>query len=120
MDHELPESVEETFSHDILTGIYEWRLQHPIATLTEIEQELDTRWYRLRVRMLADLALQREAADWQASEAAQRPTCPECGRALIRRGRQPRQLKTHGDQTLTLRRSYAYCPTCRKGFFPPR
>jgi ribosomal protein L34E len=71
------------------------------------------------VRMLADLALRREAAHWQTSETT-RPICPECGRALIRRGRQPRQLKTHGDQPLTLTRSYGYCPNCRRGFFPPR
>ena len=120
MDRDLSEPVEETFSQDILSGIYEWHLQHPDATLTQIEHELDARWYRLRLRMLADLALQRETAHWQTSETAQRPICPECGRALIRRGRQPRQLKTHGDQTLTLTRSYGYCPNCRKGLFPPR
>ena len=33
MDSDLPEPVEETFSHDILSGMYEWRLQHPNATL---------------------------------------------------------------------------------------
>src|SRR5215211_2386066 len=110
MDRDLPEPVEETFSHDILSGIYEWRLQHPNATLTEIEQALDERWYRVRVRMLADLALRREAVHWQANQATQRPTCPECGRVLIRRGRQPRHLKTHGGHELTLMRSYGYCP----------
>jgi hypothetical protein len=120
MDRDLPESVGETFGHEIVTGMHEWRLQHPNATLTEIEQALDERWYRVRARMLADLALEREAAHWQASAIAERPTCPDCGRALIRRGRQPRQLKTHGGQDLTLTRSYGYCPNCRKGLFPPR
>src|SRR5215216_666883 len=119
MDRDLPDSVGETFSHEIVTGMYEWRLQHPDATLTEIEQALDERWYRLRARMLEDLALEREAANWQP-KAATRPTCPDCGRALIRRGRQPRQLKTHGNHELTLTRSYGYCPACKKGHFPPR
>jgi hypothetical protein len=39
---------------------------------------------------------------------------------LIRRGRQPRHLKTHGGHDLTLTRSYGYCPSCKKGHFPPR
>jgi predicted RNA-binding Zn-ribbon protein involved in translation (DUF1610 family) len=119
MGNASSDPTSDALSDDILTGMREWRLQHPAATLTEIEQALDERWYRLRARMLADLALEREAAHWQASASAERPTCPDCGRALIRRGRQPRQLKTHGDQELTLTRSYGYCPNCRKGLFPP-
>ena len=119
MDSQVPDPTSDALSDDILTGMHEWRLQHPDATLTEIEQALDERWYRLRARMLEDLALDREAANWQA-KAADRPTCPDCGRTLIRRGRQPRQLKTHGGHDLTLMRSYGYCPSCKKGLFPPR
>ena len=119
MNREPPDPSSDALSDDVLTGMHEWRLQHPDATLTEIEQALDERWYRLRARMLEDLAREREAAHWQA-KAADRPTCPDCGRALIRRGRQPRLLKTHGNHTLTLSRSYGYCPTCKKGHFPPR
>src|SRR3954449_2811460 len=100
MDRELPDLTADALSDNILTGMHEWRLQHPDATLTEIEQALDERWYRLRARRLEDLALEREAVNWQAKAAA-RPTCPDCGRALIRRGRQPRLLKTHGNHTLT-------------------
>ena len=120
MSSESSDPTSDALSYDILSGMREWRLQHPDATVTEIEQALDERWYRVRARMLADLALHHEAAQWQASAVADRPTCPDCGRALIRRGRQPRQLKTHGGQDLTLTRSYGYCPTCQKGLFPPR
>ena len=119
MHRESADPTWDALSSEILTGMHEWRLQHPDATLTEIEQALDQRWYRLRARMLEDLALEREAANWQ-SKAADRPTCPDCGRTLIRRGRQPRQLKTHGGHELTLTRSYGYCPFCKKGHFPPR
>ena len=119
MDHESADPTADALSDEILTGMYEWRLQHPDATLTEIEQALDQRWYRLRARLLQDLALKREAKNWQA-KAADRPACPDCGRTLIRRGRQPRQLKTHGGHELTFTRSYGYCPACKKGFFPPR
>ena len=119
MNRESPDLPTDALISDILTGMHEWRLQHPDATLTEIEQALDQRWYRLRARRLEDLALEREAANWQA-KAADRPTCPDCGRTLIRRGRQPRHLKTHGGHDLTLTRSYGYCPNCKKGLFPPR
>jgi ribosomal protein L34E len=119
MDTERSEPSADTLSYEILSGMREWNVQHPNATLTEIEQALDERWYRLRARMLHDLALEREVATWQAS-SPERPSCPDCGRALIRRGRQPRQLKTHGNHTLTLTRSYGYCPSCKKGHFPPR
>ena len=119
MNREAPDPTADALSDEILTGMHEWHLQHPDATLTEIEQALDERWYRLRARMLEDLALYREAANWHP-KAADRPTCPDCGRALIRRGRQPRQLKTHGNNQLTLTRSYGYCPACKKGHFPPR
>ncbi len=120
MDSQSSDPTPDALSYDILTGMHEWRLQHPDATLTEIEQALDERWYRVRARLLADLALEREAGRWQARAEVDRPTCPNCGRALIRRGRVPRQLKTHGGQELTLTRSYGYCPNCQKGLFPPR
>jgi hypothetical protein len=119
MDSQTPDAMEDAFT-DIVTGMREWRLQHPDATLREIEAAMDERWYRVRARLLQDLALEREAANWQAKAPADRPTCPDCGRALIRRARQPRQLKTHGGHDLTLTRSYGYCPACKKGHFPPR
>jgi hypothetical protein len=119
MDRDLPEPTSEALSYEILTGMYEWRLQHPDATLTEIEAALDERWYRVRARMLQDLALRSKAANWQASSAAECPSCPKCGRPLVRRGQQPRTLKTHGGQNLTLTRSYGYCPACKTGHFPP-
>lgn len=109
----------DVLSYDILSGMREWRLQNPNASLTEIEQALDERWYRVRARMLQDLALRSTAANWQPS-TAEPPSCPHCGRPLIRRGAQPRHLKTHGGQDLTLTRSYGYCPRCKTGHFPPR
>jgi predicted RNA-binding Zn-ribbon protein involved in translation (DUF1610 family) len=119
MDSDLPDPTEETFSHEILSGMYEWRLQHPDATLTEIEQALDERWYRVRARMLQDLALRTSAATWQGRATLEQPPCPDCGQVLRSRGQQSRQLKTHGGHNLTLTRSYGYCSKCRKGHFPP-
>lgn len=119
MEPELPEPTWEALSAEILSGLREWRLQNPKATLREIEEALDERWYRLRARMLHDVALQSTATDWQDS-TAERPTCRVCGTALILRGKRKRHLKTHGGHTITLDRTYGLCPTCKQGLFPPR
>ena len=41
----------------VLTGFKEWRLQHPRATLSELEAALDGRLAVLRARLLEDAAL---------------------------------------------------------------
>ncbi len=120
MNNEQSSPSTDAETYDILTGMRAWRLQHPEATLREIEEALDERWYRVRAAMLEDLALQSTAATWQARAAVERPTCPDCGRPLHNRGAHPRHLTTHGGHDLTLTRTYGYCSSCKKGFFPPR
>jgi hypothetical protein len=120
MESPSPDLTWQAWSTEILTGMRDWRQRHPHATLTEIETALDERWYRVRARLLEDLALESRATEWAGAASTQRPTCPDCGRPLLQRGQQPRHLKTHGGQELTLRRSYGVCPACQKGFFPPR
>lgn len=44
----------------VLSGIKEWRLQHPKATLTEIETVLDQRWAVARAKFMQDMALASE------------------------------------------------------------
>src|SRR6266705_2570598 len=39
-------------------------------------------------------------------------------RAASALSKQVRQLRTTGEQTVRLERSYGYCPTCQVGFFP--
>jgi hypothetical protein len=107
-------------SAEIVTGMHEWRLAHPKATLREMETEVDARLARLRARMLEDMALQSVAADWQTARAEERPPCPHCGRPLQPRGKQTRTLQTHGGRELVLERSYGVCPSCQDGCFPPR
>jgi hypothetical protein len=58
----LNESLWRQLTDEIMTGMREWRLQHPQATLREIETALDSRLTRVRARMLEDLALQSTAA----------------------------------------------------------
>jgi RNase P subunit RPR2 len=107
-------------AEEVLTGIKEWRLQHPKATFAEIEAALDDRLARLRARMLQDAALASPAASWSDAPPSSRPLCPTCGAPLVSRGRARRRLQTQGGQEIMLDRRYGVCPACGTGRFPPR
>lgn len=66
-------------SAEIMAGIQEWRLQHPKATLWEIEAAIDECLAELRARMLQDAALASPAADVSQASPLDRPVCPHCG-----------------------------------------
>ena len=110
----------------VMTGMKEWRLQHPRASLREIEKALDEKLSRVRARMLEDIALSSRAArlgerdEADEESASERPRCPKCGGPLGSRGEQARTLVTNHNQEITLTRSYGYCPACQAGLFPPR
>ena len=104
-------------SFELMTGMAEWRMQHPKATLREIEAELDRRLERVRAKMLEEAALLSEAREWEEKEGA--PTCPDCGEVLEGRTKGERKLQTHGGQEIRLERQYGVCPKCGQGFFPP-
>jgi uncharacterized protein with PIN domain len=106
-------------AEEVMTGMKEWRLQHPKATLREIERALDERLAKMRARMLQDAALASAVADIQSATDEERPVCPECGAKLESRGKQERQVTTLHNQVLQLERSYGVCPACGAGFFPP-
>jgi len=112
------ESRWHELSEEVISGMKEWRLQHPKATFREIETAVDERLGRLRARMLEDAALVSRAADWEA-QASDAPVCPECGTRLQPRGQEARHLTTQYDHTLELKRRYAVCPRCGQGIFPP-
>lgn len=106
-------------AHEVLTGMTEWRLQHPTATFSEIEAALDERLGRLRAQMLEDAALASAATSWSQESASARPPCPACGAPLQSRGAATRALQTHAGQEITLTRSYGSCPACGTALFPP-
>jgi YgiT-type zinc finger domain-containing protein len=112
-------------SEQVLSGMRDWRVQHPRATLTEIEEELDSRLAGIRARLLEHLAQQSQAAAWGGRRAAageparEPPRCPQCRTPLEARGRKTRRLKTHGGRELAVRREYGVCPQCGQGLFPP-
>ena len=106
-------------SLNLITGMQDWRTQHPTATLTEIEQALDARLAALRAQMLQDLALDSAAATWPATPTAA-AQCPTCHVPVRPRGRHRRRLRTHGGKRLVFHRPYGICPQCHQGFSPPR
>jgi hypothetical protein len=109
----------QDLSEEVFTGMAEWRVQHPRATFSEIEAALDERLAGVRARMLQDVALASAAADLTTAGTEERPCCPECGHALEAHGQEDRTLRTTYDRSVTLRRSYARCPACGVGLFPP-
>lgn len=106
-------------SEEVFTGMAEWRVQHPRATFSAIEAALDERLATVRARMLQDVALASAAANLTSTGAAERPRCPECGHVLEAHGQEERTLRTTYERPVTLRRSYARCPACGVGLFPP-
>ena len=116
------EGIEGRWSADaasVWTGMADWRAAHPRATFSEIEEALDERLNRLRARLLADLALASAAADVRAASTEERPRCERCGVAVQARGQSERKLLTQGGAAVRLQRSYATCPRCGDGAFPP-
>lgn len=88
-----------------------WHRAHPMATLTEIERELDARLAAARADLLAQVAA-------EAPDAAE--SCPTCAGPMVRRGTRTRTLRTTGDVSVPLTRPYLSCPACGAGVFPPR
>lgn len=105
---------------EAITGMAEWRVQHPKATLAEIEAALDERLGNVRARMLEDAALASQATDLRTTPAAACPRCAQCGTPLRHQTWEERRLSTHHGQTIRLNRSYAVCPACGEALFPPR
>lgn len=112
-----PDDPWSDLATEVLTGFRAWRTQHPTATLTEIEDDLDRRLHGMRARLLADAAVRSAAADLGTTTT--RPPCPDCGTPMQADGREVRRLTTTGDEVLTLTRSHARCPACGAGLFPP-
>ena len=104
---------------EVLSGMGQWRREHPKATWREIEQALDERLSRLRARMLEDVAQASAACEWKEQPEEERPRCPSCGQALVSRGSKGRSLRAPGGQEVSLQRSYGVCPGCGLGLFPP-
>ena len=104
-------------SEEIISGMAEWREQHPKATFREIESEVDKRLAVLRARMLTDAAIRSAQTEWEGAKGE--VVCPNCGARLEQKGKKKRKLQTRGGQEVELEREYGVCPQCGQGIFPP-
>jgi hypothetical protein len=98
--------------------VEQWRREHKRATLTEIEDTIDSELARMRAQMIQDLAMASDTADLRSVAEGERPKCPHCGRPLVADGRQKRTLTTDHEQGVELKRSKGYCRHCKLSFFP--
>jgi uncharacterized protein YbbK (DUF523 family) len=73
------------------------------------------------VRQVGEQIMESMTTDLVNAEAAQeeQTVCPECGGEMRYKGKKGRNLVTDTGEVRVARGHY-YCPTCRKGFFPPR
>ncbi len=102
----------------INAAIEEWRREHPEATLTEIEEAVDSRLAGVRTRMVEDLAQGGRTAKLKRLSKEERPQCPRCGQPVAVNGKGRRKLKTYYGETIELERDQAYCIHCEMTFFP--
>ena len=106
----------EDLSREMVSGLVEWRQQHPKATLAELEAQVQEGLAELHARLLEGLALASGRTEWDISQA---PLCPTCQQPLIARGKQRRQVQAMGGKEIPLERTYGVCPACGAGLFPP-
>lgn len=92
-----------------------WRQAHPTASWAEIEAAIDAQLSQLRARMLGETAQASDAATLEGASG----TCPDCGASLQAAGSRQRRLCTEHDRAIDLERTYARCPACGTGLFPP-
>jgi RNase P subunit RPR2 len=119
MADQAAEARWHAMTEEVLSGLAEWRVQHPQATLREIEQAVDERLAGVRARLVQETALRSARTDIGALPRSARPVCAQCGTVLEARGKQTRRLTTTHQREVRLERSYAVCPTCGGGLFPP-
>ena len=81
-------------------------------TLSDIERLARTAGQRMMQRFTEGL-VKAEAGQEESRD------CPEYGREMRYKGRKKRDLVAETGE-VKLERAYYYCPSCRKGFFPPR
>ncbi len=104
---------------EAVSGLWDWRAQHPRAMFAEIEAAVDERFNAARARVLGELAQLSGAADLAGRPARERARCPDCGGRLRPQGKRRRTVVTQGAQEVPLERDYALCPACGRGVFPP-
>jgi hypothetical protein len=105
---------------EIVTGMKEWRLANPKATMRDIEIEARKRVSKWEAHLIEESALTSAAKAWANEPEEERPRCSSCGEPLTARGKHVRRLQATEGREVKLERTYGVCPKCETGFFPPR
>jgi hypothetical protein len=116
MPHPLPRERWLAEADERFAALDAWRQAHPKATWAEIEAAIDGQLGPLRARMLGETAMASATADLHG----ERPVCPHCGERLQAAGAHRRRLRGEQEIPIDVDRTYARCPACATGLFPPR
>ena len=119
MGQEEIELVWRELSGEAFLEVKGWRLQHPRASIQEIEEAMDRSLGKARARFIQEVALASDAKEVGGGPDGGGTKCPQCGHLLESRGERTRRLSTHYDQRIELNRSYGFCPACETGIFSP-
>jgi hypothetical protein len=90
-----------------------WRREHPEASFDEIAGQVTPRRRRLMGKLMGQLACHQGYG-----EVIEGLACPDCGAAMIYKGK-PKRGVEHLEGETELRRAYYYCAQCEAGLFPP-
>ena len=110
----------QELSAQVFRQVHTWRDEHPQATFAAIEATVHQELERLAAQLVQEVAQASPRAVLQDLPAAARPHCAACGAELVDRGPRERTVTVRGNYPVHLRRSYAVCPSCGGGLFPPR
>jgi len=91
----------------------QWQKANLHATLTDIEEAVETELAKLRKQLVEEMVREKEAASQEL------PDCPQCGRQMVKNGRRQRELKGKEGQTIQLDRQQWRCLSCGATLFPP-
>lgn len=120
---QVPETVEQrkarlmAAAEAAIDRLLAWEERVDRPNLTAIEEEV------LAIRRELGLEMMQAVVDEQAARSAversgEPALCPECGRALVNKGRRKKKAATRLGEIET-ERPYAYCPHCGQGSFSP-
>lgn len=94
-----------------------WEESAGKPNMTAIENEVLALRHRLGIVMAQSL-IDEQAARSSVASATEAPCCPQCGGALVNKGRRKKSSVTRVGEVES-DRPYAYCPHCKRGVFPP-
>jgi hypothetical protein len=117
MPSPAPDDREEQFveaARQSYRRLQQWQVEHPTATLGEIEQQTRQERRQLMGQLISNLMAGRGADDPEA-----RPRCPHCGQRMRLQDERCLPVETL-EGPIQVTRPYYYCRSCHEGFFPPR